>query len=257
MKKSSKKTSRQKKNDAVDLTAEINQSVIREVRIDQIRQEEPFKSLFPRKESVMAGIKEEMEANGFDPAHPIVVTPEGVIVDGNCRYEVAKELNAKTVSVVAVPFDDEENAVYYAIQSQQHRRNLTDADILSVVEKMDERYKTGPSKDSQAKGKSSEKLAKSLGTSPSKVEAARRVIKSGDPEQIEAIKTGEKSIRSASKELVGNKDDKAGKRKKAKGYVNKAIELVMDHAEVVEKLGEAIKLIDALEEATAPDLDAA
>ena len=81
----------------------------------------------------------DMQDNGFDPAHPIIVRMEtDEIIGGHTRYKAACELGLNQIYVAMHSFDTEEAALAYAIADQVNRRNLSDADILRLVERLDQ-----------------------------------------------------------------------------------------------------------------------
>lgn len=173
---------------------------------------EPFSGLFPVKLSTLRAITESIEANGFDPAEPIV-TWGGLVIDGHTRLGAALAAGVEEVPIVEKVFADEDEALQYAIKRQRDRRNLTDSDLLHCLEVLDNRKDRAanlpqPAKASgealgiqgtydAPKGKSAEATAEILGTSRAKVERARAVLDHA-PEAVKAqVQAGEKSINAA------------------------------------------------------------
>ena len=137
------------------------------VEIDNIRTIEPFKSLFPVREDILARITADMKRFGFDNAHPIILWAghNFTVVDGHTRLLAAKKLGISTIPVVLREFADESKALEYAIDSQRNRRNLTDAELLRCLSELDKRKKVGRPKNGGVDlGKSAEATAKVLRT---------------------------------------------------------------------------------------------
>ena len=143
----------------------------------ELRTAEPFKSLFPIREDVLARITVDMKQHGFDSARPITVWAghRFTVVDGHTRLLAATKLGISGVPIVIREFADENKALEYAINSQRNRRNLTDAELLRCLSELDKRKKTGPSKDNTERGKSSERTARLLGVSRTKIERLRSI----------------------------------------------------------------------------------
>ena len=144
----------------------------------ELRTVEPFKSLFPIREDVLARITVDMKQHGFDSARPITVWAghRFTVVDGHTRLLAATKLGISGVPIVIREFADENKALEYAINSQRNRRNLTDAELLRCLSELDKRKKVGRPKNGGVDlGKSAEATAKVLGISRSKVERRRTV----------------------------------------------------------------------------------
>ncbi len=168
-----------------------------------LKTREPFDALFPIKEDTLAAIRQDMEANGFDPVFPLVVwEEEGLVVDGHTRFTAARDLGLETVPVVRKSFESEDDAILYSFHIQRNRRNMADDDILKCLALLDDIHG-----DEQGEGaKKSRKVlnqerAKELGISAGKVDKARKVLDHGDERIREEVKSGEKSINKAYNEI--------------------------------------------------------
>ena len=175
--------------------------------IDELLLEEPFKSLFPIREEIKNAIKSHMQEHGYDESKPVDVwkrpTQDGfqyVLVDGFTRAQAAKEIGRLTVTAYLHDFASVEEARDYAIHTQRDRRNLSDAEIISVLGVIDRKV-TGFKGNSpfpplggngEHLARTAQRTAREIGTSTRKVERARRVI--SDPEMAAAVKRGELSI---------------------------------------------------------------
>lgn len=182
---------------------------------NRIKTRTPFKDLFPIEEKTVDAVTKHMQDNGYDESQPIIIwdqsTPEvkhGLyIVDGHTRLLAAKKAGLSPVYIARIDFSSEKDALQYAIHNQRDRRNLTDADIMRCVEMLDERkaiQKDDKGKfavgSSEPTGRTADKTATVIGTSPTKVKKTRTIIDHADEETKRAVKSGEKSIHKAYEE---------------------------------------------------------
>jgi len=178
-----------------------------ELYLDQITKADPFASLFTIKAEVFEAIKTDMKANGFDPSKPVNVwrKPDStrVLIDGYTRVRAAEELGLLRVTAYEKTFASEAEALAYAIHTQRDRRNLADAELLRLIELVDQ-PQTGFNIPVAAIEATDEKphktadiTADAIGTSRAKVERARVVL--SDPEEAAAVLRGEKTIHQAAK----------------------------------------------------------
>jgi ParB family chromosome partitioning protein len=176
-----------------------------ELYLDQITKAEPFASLFTIKSEVFEAIKADMASNGFDPSKPVNVWRKRdgtrVLIDGYTRVRAAEELGLLRVTAYEKTFASEAEALAYAIHTQRDRRNLSDAELLRLIELVDQ-PQTGfrsALASFDANGDSPSKTAAitagTLGTSASKVERARVVL--SDPDEATAVRRGDKTIHQA------------------------------------------------------------
>lgn len=173
--------------------------------LDQITKAEPFASLFMIKPEVLSAITADMKANGFDPSKPVNVwrKPDGarVLIDGYTRTSAAESLGLLHVTAYEKTFASEAEALAYAIHTQRDRRNLSDAELLRLIELVD-RPQTGFNTPVAPIGATDGKASKTaaitadaIGISARKVERARAVL--ADPDEAAAVRRGEKSIHQA------------------------------------------------------------
>jgi ParB family chromosome partitioning protein len=188
--------------------------------LEDITKAEPFASLFDIRGETLEAIKADMEVNGFDPSKPVNVwkTAEGkrILIDGYTRVKAAEALGLLSITAYEKTFKDEAEALAYAIHTQKDRRNLSGAEILRLVELIDEPVKgfKGPRAPDEEKPigtasapivprgangegpmKTAEKTAEALGVSPRTIERARVVLK--DPKKRAAVLSGKQSIAKA------------------------------------------------------------
>jgi len=176
-----------------------------ELYLDQLTKAEPFSSLFTIKPEVFEAIKADMAANGFDPSKPVNVWRKydgtRILIDGYTRVRAAEELSLLRVTAYEKTFATEAEALAYAIHTQKDRRNLSDAELLRIIELVDQpqegfRSPIAPIGAIEAKSaKTAAITADAIGISARKVERARAVL--SDPEEAAAVRRGEKTIHQA------------------------------------------------------------
>lgn len=166
------------------------------VKLSDIRVHEDFESLFMINSSVLAQIVSRMKKYGYDKSQPILLwKEEKILIDGHTRRLAAIECGFFDIPVYEHSFESLEDAIEYALGLQTARRNLTDAEIVNAMGKLDKLKKTGRS--DGEKGKSAEHLAETLGTSTTKIERARAIEKKASANIKEALASGEMSINQA------------------------------------------------------------
>jgi hypothetical protein len=180
--------------------------------IDDITKAEPFASLFSIKPETKDAIKRDMEENGFDPSKPVNVwktaTGSRILIDGYTRVAAAEELGLQRVQAYEKTFIDEAEALGYALHCQRNRRNLSDGELLHVVEAVDARKtpgrKSGASAPDLSCGRSADHTAMAVGTSPDKVKKIRVIL--SDAGETVAVKRGQKTINHAWKDMRASLD---------------------------------------------------
>jgi protein gp37 len=192
------------------------------MKIDEIKTQEPFNSIFDINDAILQAIKENMEEQGYDEALPIVLWGN-IVIDGHTRLEAAKQAGIKDIPVVQYEFKSERHALEYAIHNQRNRRNLTQAEILRCIEALDKRQKRGGDRKSkefknqifgtknliqEQKEPSHKKTAEILGVGSSTVSNARTILDSDNEEIKNKVIVGEISIDKAAGELRKEKKER-------------------------------------------------
>ena len=171
------------------------------VPIDTINLKDEFKNLFPLNGNMVDTITENILSDTYDKSQPIHVWKEGmVLVDGHHRLAAAKKAGLKEIPVFYHYFKDLEEALAYAIKLQTDRRNLSDAELLKILQTLDQLKQVGRialDSDKKSPGKSAEITAQKIGVSRSKVEKARTVQNKASEEIKKAVEDGEMSINAA------------------------------------------------------------
>jgi len=182
-----------------------------------------FKDLFPIKPELLNNIEKDMKDCQYDESQPIILgTWEGqdepVCIDGHTRLQAAKNAGITEVPVYEYDYTSEEAAIEHAIGLQCHRRNLTDGELLRLMQVTDKRNVSQREANGQfaaapscAPGKSSEATAELLGISARKVEQMRTILDHGDAEMVEAVKNNETSVNKGYKETQKRRKEKKEK----------------------------------------------
>ena len=174
-----------------------------QVPVWSLKTVEPFKNLFPIRDTVLSEIIDDMTVNGFDSGHPIVVW-NMTVVDGHTRLKAAVAAGLDTVPVICRRFDDENEALEYAIRCQRNRRNLTDGELFHCVETLYYKKKRGrrPGNCPCRIGKASLDVAETLGISSRQVEKFHAIGKYATSEIKEALATGRYTVSRAYEETM-------------------------------------------------------
>jgi ParB family transcriptional regulator, chromosome partitioning protein len=192
--------------------------------LSEITKADPFASLFDIRPEVLEAIRDDMKTNGFDPSKPVNVwkTAAGkrILIDGYTRVRAAEELSLLEVTAYEKTFKDEAEAVAYAIHTQKDRRNLSDAELFRLLERIDKPQRgfkaaieqsielpatvaTDPFPPNGGNGikprSTAELTAATIGISPRKVERFRTV--QADPEEAAAVRAGKKTIHQAAADI--------------------------------------------------------
>ena len=168
-----------------------------------IRTAAPFKNLFPIRENLLDEIAADMKQNGYDFAHPIIIWAghKVTVVDGHTRLAAALKIGLTKVPITLKEFESEDDALKYAIKSQSHRRNLTDAELYTCIHELDKRNPKGGNENTEASheasGKTAQKTADLLNISRAKVERLRTVKDHGSEKTKAAVASGKMTINKA------------------------------------------------------------
>lgn len=186
---------------------------------NEIKTHETFAELFPIKQEILDRIVSEMKEKGFDLSQPIILgqwprLKDPVCIDGHTRLKSAIDAGIESVPVwIREDFEDEDEAFLYAIKLQRNRRNMTDAELISCVNKLDNRRQRGGDRRTQgtkskpqhcgietSRSASAKELSEMLGISTRKVEQTRTVLDHAEPKIVEAVNNSEMSINKAYQE---------------------------------------------------------
>lgn len=174
----------------------------KEINLDKIITSPTFAGLFPRNEKMVNIIADDININGYDKSQPIHIWKEqGILIDGHHRYYATQIAGLTTIPVYEHSFENEEQALEYALKLQIERRNLNDAELFAAVKQLDALKKRGKKEAGaeEPKGKSSDALGEVLGISGRKVEKIRAVDRDATEEVKKAVANNEMSINAAYK----------------------------------------------------------
>ncbi len=196
-----------------------NPGALRIVARTDVFLREPFSTLLPIQDSTYQPIKTEMCTKGYDPTHPVHLwdrNGELIMVDGHTRNKAAGEAGITYYPAFIHHFQDESEALGFAIKCQTERRNVTDGEMFKLVIVYDEKVKPGSTQQRQqggtyapgasvdAPGKSAKKTAKVLNTTTTNIERARYLHKHADSATKAAV-TNEKMTLSRACDIVRKK----------------------------------------------------
>jgi hypothetical protein len=198
---------------------------------NEIKLHSDFLSIFEIKDQVLEKIEADMRTRsyGFDPSQPVILgtwegQKEAVCIDGHTRLTAAINVGIEEIPAFTHEFDTKQEALAHAIHLQCNRRNLSDGELMKALEILDRRNEstrdpeTGKFTAAQscASGRSSEVVAKELNTSPRKVEQIRTISDNGDPDVVDAVKTGKMSANKGYNETQKRRKEKKDKTEKKK-----------------------------------------
>jgi ParB family chromosome partitioning protein len=248
--------------------AKANNTTVREsfrVSPGTLTQRPPFQGLYQIDPGVLERITAHMRANGYDNGQPITVwrhelengEEERVVVDGHTRLQAARDLGLLEVTVVYRSFSSTRAALEYAIHNQRDRRNLSDAEIVGLVEMVD-RPVTGfkgdapiatPGTIGEKPVRTADITAAAIGVGRGKVEEARTVL--SDPEVKEKVKAGGISIHAGAQVVKAKKGGKSRKEVNARRLGKVPATVSEKHVPVskVQKLLDKLPAIENAEEA--------
>jgi protein gp37 len=187
------------------------------MQTSKIKTAKPFNDLFPIDKNILNAIQEHMQTFGYDESQPIILW-NNLVIDGHTRLISARTCDIKDIPVIEKDFKDEDEALKYALHNQRDRRNMTDADIIRIVQIVDKRKEAKRGKDGKfTAGRSqptvsAEETAKIVGVGASKVKEARTVLDNADEQTKKAVETGEKTIHQACKETRNKKNEETKKK---------------------------------------------
>jgi hypothetical protein len=143
-------------------------------------------------------------------SEPIVITSNGLIVDGYARFELAKRKGRETIICLEYELSKEE-ALRWLMQRHRPSRGLSAFNrallALNLEPSLQETARANQQWGGQNKGSSilteaqtvdvRSKVAADAGVSPGTLDKVRKIVKSGDPKIQEAVRAEEISIHRA------------------------------------------------------------
>ena len=180
---------------------------IREMPIDELRVVKVYRDLVPQPSAKdLELLRSEIEANGLDPAHPLVVNEDLVVLDGHSRLAIAKDLGLQTAYVTVKEIGDKLAEREYVIKANLARRQLNTAQRaelgLKLLEIERERAKRRQQLAGQLYGRRQQ--------SPSREEFLAKWAQSLQ-EQAALEETEAEKVSANLREAITNEQDQAGK----------------------------------------------
>ena len=231
-----------------------------EIAISDLVLEEPFKSLFAIREDIKNAIRSHMQEHGYDESKPVDVWKrpsldgfDYVLVDGFTRTQAAKEAGRLTVTAYLHAFASVEEARDYAIHTQRDRRNLSDAEIMSVLGMIDKKVTGFKTSSSLAPhGANGELRPRPPNEQPKRSghqrERSRGLARSPlVPEVAAAVKRGELSINKAYNQVREREKTELGvdpaPGAQDEGSRQRDTELIGGQAEILASAGERLRQV--------------
>jgi ParB family chromosome partitioning protein len=166
-------------------------------RIADIVIDPVISKVFTIHEKTLEDIAQKIRENGYDRSQPLVIWKgKNILLDGHTRLEAIKELGFEEAPVTELEFESMEDALLYTFERQALRRNLTSAEILGAARLLERRKKP------DGKGRAAKQAAELLGVSAATMYQAKKILKEAPEEKIEAVRKGERSIRSVYGEIT-------------------------------------------------------
>lgn len=139
----------------------------------------------------------------------IITNSKGIILDGMTRYGICKEIGIEP-SYVVKEFENQLAEEEFVIKNLLVRRNINDFAKGELVLKLEPiesklaelRQKAGRLASTEAKGKTTEKLAKKGNTSRANVERVKTILDKAEPEIIDKARNGSISVSSAYNQIM-------------------------------------------------------
>jgi ParB-like chromosome segregation protein Spo0J len=181
-----------------------------------------------------AELHKSLRVNGYLPEHPMIVTLGGIILDGNTRYDICKELSINEIPVVEVSGKNEMIALQKQLIGILLKKDLEPIEKAKALKRyVDLRVKKDKIEFSHAKIEKINEILKPLGISYTRYCNISKVLDKGDVK--EAIENDEISFRKG-EEIARVKDD--DKRKELIDEIKKDPKKVEEIRELVEEVNE-------------------
>ena len=163
------------------------------VSIDKLHFDEDYKAVFKQEGDKVQCIAEDMNANGFDKAQPIIIDENYAILDGNSRFMACQIAGITKVPVIIKKFESRKDALLYELGLQMNRRNIADDSVL-----IDTYHTVAAMKDEEGNKLFTDiEIAEKLGVSPRQISKAKEVDLKANDELKDALKNGEISLNKA------------------------------------------------------------
>lgn len=174
----------------------INTDKIKWISIEKIVIDPELKGIYKQEEKEIVNISEDMKINDYNPANPLTLSKDNVIVDGHTRYLAALRAGLKKVAVIYKHFDSRQEMLSYAYAQQLNRRNLSDSEIFLSYQKL-----KALTDENGKKAKTDVEIAEQLQISPRQVAKMKEVEKKASSETMDKIISGETTVNKVYNEI--------------------------------------------------------
>jgi hypothetical protein len=118
---------------------DFNKHESRKVSTDDLEEQRNYRELVPLpSDEDYRRLKENIGRNGFDPAKPIVVNEDMVVLDGHTRQQIARELGLEWVYAIVKDVGDHYDEKIYIIETNLDQRHLTKGQHAALALKVAE-----------------------------------------------------------------------------------------------------------------------
>jgi N6-adenosine-specific RNA methylase IME4 len=182
----------------------------------------------PLSEEERNALKEYIKKTGFKV--DIITNAQGVILDGHTRFQICQELGIKPTFTVK-EFQNKLEEEEFVIKNLIARRNINHfvrAELALKLEPIEAklakmRQVAGTLASTEAKGKTSEKLAKKVHTSKANIERVKKILEVAPEKIIKKAREGSISVSRAYQIIIINENKKLPKLKLPPGEYNLVI----------------------------------
>jgi len=192
---------------------------IQMVDISKLKFDKDFKELFAQEPDKVERIAADMMERGYDKSQPIIVTKDFAILDGNSRYLACQKAGITTVPIILKDFADKDEALRYELHLQVDRRNLSDAEIFKIYNKLEEMKAKAKAQGKKIESFTDRKYAEKLKVSERQVQKIRELSRKADEATIQKVTTGEITINQALKGVKAAETENKTKLPKSSDYV--------------------------------------
>ena len=133
---------------------------------------------------------------------PIIVNPQGVILDGHHRYRICKKHNIPLITVIR-EFSNKVDEAVFVGESNMKRRQLSDIEKIQLIIKLEPYYKEqarlrmsegGRGANIVTPSKTRDDLGKKANVSGTQFEKGKKILQNAPTEIINKIKSGGTTI---------------------------------------------------------------
>lgn len=174
---------------------------IQMVDIAKLKFDKDFKEMFAQEPDKVERIAANMKEHGYDKSQPIIVTKDFAILDGSSRYLSCLKAGITSVPIILKNFADKDEALRYELHLQLDRRNLSDAEIFSMFQKLEEMKAKAKAEGKYTEEFTDKKLGEQLKRSERQVQKMREIARKADSQTLEKIASGQTTINRAYSEV--------------------------------------------------------